>query len=138
MELQVFLKSLTNWAAAQSEIGAVAYVGSHARGTATSKSDLDIMILTRDPQKLLQSSDWLRTFGQIIKIQREDWGAVQTWRGWYEEGNEIEFNVADLNWANIHPIDPGTWNVVKEGLEIIWDPQNLLSNLKEKVTRAGK
>jgi len=52
------LQTILAWATAQPKIRAVALVGYHARGTARSNSDIDLMLLTTDPDTFRADSTW--------------------------------------------------------------------------------
>ncbi len=49
-----FLTQVSDWAARQPDILALALVGSHARGAATETSDVDLVILAQDPSRYLE------------------------------------------------------------------------------------
>lgn len=132
-DVNKFITQVRSWAAQRPDILAVGYVGSWARGTAKPTSDLDVMILTNDPEPYITQSGWISFFGEVQKITQEDWGIVKTWRAFFDTAKEVEFNITTEAWSNIHPIDPGTQKVVSDGMEIIYDPQAILSQLKVAV-----
>ena len=137
MELESFLKDFVLWINRQADVVGVALVGSRARGTATEKSDVDLMILTSDVEKYLGAPEWLAQFGRIEETRIETWGRVRTIRTFYEGGVEIEYNFAEAQWASI-PIDAGTWRVVSEGMRILYDPEDVLSMLKVVVSTTSR
>ena len=44
-------------------------------------------------------------------------------------GGEIEFGFAPPTWADIHPVDTGTQQVIANGCRILHDPRGLLKRL---------
>jgi predicted nucleotidyltransferase len=56
---QLIIQIVVEWAKAQPTICAVALVGSHARGTARADSDIDLIVLTTDPQYFRADTAWL-------------------------------------------------------------------------------
>lgn len=114
-------RSLVTWAEAQEDVHAVALVGSHARGTPTAESDVDLIVLVDDVTVRLHARDWLTTFDDPISVEHEDWGLVQSLRVVYADGLEIEFGLTSPTWAT-PPLDPATAAVIRDGLEPVWDP----------------
>ena len=133
---ELFFKIIA-WAEKRKDIAAVCIVGSHARGTARPDSDVDAVILCDRPSALISEVGWREIFGPIDRTEREDWGAVQSLRTFYQNGTEVEFGVASPSWAAI-PVDPGTRAVVSDGMKILCDPRGLLEALRTIVAkRAG-
>jgi hypothetical protein len=127
-----FLEQFISWAASQPDIKGIALVGSYARGTAGPGSDLDLIVLTSNPNRYLQDHTWLLRFGAVVSTQNETWGRVETVRSTYEPGLEVEYNFAPLEWADV-PVDAGTRRVVKEGFTVLFDPDGMLEALQAAV-----
>jgi predicted nucleotidyltransferase len=130
MNVDAFLEKFTGWVKGQSDIEGAALIGSYARGTATENSDVDLMILTTSASRYLDNKEWLSEFGEIVRSQKETWGAVETVRAFYRTGLEIEYNFAAPSWAAI-PVDAGTGRVVNEGMKIVFDPTRKFDALKQ-------
>ena len=129
MSLPSFLEALVSWVTLQPDIKGVALVGSYARETALTDSDIDLIILTLTPIKYIEDNDWLRQFGEVSSSQREKWGCVETVRSMYSTNMEVEFGFAPLSWAEV-PVDAGTRRVVKDGFRILFDPDGMLKALQ--------
>jgi predicted nucleotidyltransferase len=123
------LGKITEWAANQLDIQGVLLVGSYAQGTANSGSDIDLQFITSDISKWFVNFNWVEEIGKAKKIFTEDWGAVKTVRVFFEAGPEVEFNFAELTWASINPVDPGTKRVISDGAKILYDPNLILKTL---------
>jgi predicted nucleotidyltransferase len=78
-----FLSGVSRWAANQPDILAVALVGSYARNEATETSDVDLVIVAREPQKYLQNTQWAQCFGTVDRQRIENYGKVTSLRIWY-------------------------------------------------------
>lgn len=129
-DIMVFLDTVQQWAASQADIAAVVLVGSYARGAARPDSDIDLVVLTTTPAKYTSDQDWLNTFGQVTQqASLEDWGRVQSWRVFYEGGPELELGISTPDWADLHPIDAGTRQVIADGAWVVYDPQGILAAL---------
>ncbi len=128
-----FLETLNVWAAREPGILAAALVGSHARGTARSESDIDVIIVVDDPASYLQTPQWLEHFGDIRSVSIEDWGLVQSRRVQYADGMEVEFGITVRQWAGTDPIDEGTRQVVSNGMRVLYDPEGLLESLTQSL-----
>jgi predicted nucleotidyltransferase len=126
--VETFLQQITAWAKTEQGILSLGLVGSQARGTAGPDSDVDLVILARDPQSFLQDTTWLARFGAVENRQVEDYGRVQSLRVWYRGGLEVEYGLTDAGWAAL-PLDPGTRRVVADGLRVLWERQPLLAPL---------
>jgi len=131
--IEGFLQEFRGWAIRNHEVLGVGIVGSWARGTAKPDSDLDLILITTLPEKYLETTDWITYFGTIREVKSEDWGMVQTRRVFYQDGSEIEFNITTKEWVITDPVNDGTKLVVREGMIIVYDPQNLLRKLKDAV-----
>ena len=132
MNLTLFLETFSAWARAQADIEGVALVGSHARDAATTDSDVDLVILTSVVSRYFQDQSWISQFGDVGQRSVEEWGRVKSLRVFYKAGPEIEYNFATPDWAS-SPVDRGTFNVVADGMKIVYDPQAVLGNLKDAV-----
>lgn len=103
-------------------------MGSHAREEARSDSDIDLVVICNNPIQLLKDLNWLEYFGKVMKYNIEDWGAIQSIRTFYQDGQEIEFGITSPKWA-AHPIDTGTQKVLSDGAKILIDKNDLLAKL---------
>lgn len=63
----------------------------------------------------------------------EKWGILTSIRVFYHCGVEAEFGFAGREWAAV-PVDRGTYRVVADGMQILFDPGGLLARLEEEVT----
>ncbi len=124
--LDAFLKHFTDWAGSRADVLAVALVGSQARGTARPDSDVDLVVLTRDPQRYLRDTAWVNSFGDGEKMRQEDYGRVQSLRVWYRDGLEVEYSFTDEHWADL-PLDEDTYCVIANGMRMLFERGALLS-----------
>jgi predicted nucleotidyltransferase len=121
-----FLTQFTAWASAQPNILGAALVGSYARGTAKETSDVDLVVLARQPEPYLQTTDWTHQFGQIQRNQTEDYGRLISLRVWYADGLEVEFGLTDESWAAV-PLDEGSRRVIADGMRVLFERGPLFS-----------
>ena len=101
-------------------------MGSHARGTATDASDVDLVVLADDPRLYLQDRSWVQTFGDVVSQDTEHYGNVVSLRVHYVGQLEVEFGLTDVNWAAV-PLDPGTREVMSGGMRVLFERGPLLS-----------
>jgi uncharacterized protein len=127
-KVQNLLKSFSKWAEKEENILAVGLVGSYARDEAKPESDVDLMIIVKNPAIYINNS-WIKKFGEIEKIKDETWGQVKTKRVFFKNGLEVEFNFDKKTWAD--PLDSGTQRVVGDGMKILVDKEGILSNLQK-------
>ena len=70
-------KRIIAWSESQTNIIAIALVGSYARGEATESSDVDLVIITSSPEAMINNPAWIENFGCPNKINFEDWGTIR-------------------------------------------------------------
>jgi len=121
-----FLTQVSDWAARQPDILALALVGSHARGAATETSDVDLVILAQDPSRYLEDQGWLEKFGLAQSVQLEPYGKLTSIRVWYADGLEVEYGLTGEEWAD-DPLDPGSRRVMEGGMRVLFERGDLLS-----------
>ena len=133
MEVTGFLEAVNRWATQRHDICGLALVGSRARGTAAPDSDVDLVILCRQPAALLRNEEWTSRFGDVVTRCQEQYGAITSVRVVYGSGIEAEFGVADESWASV-PLDSGTIRVMSDGMRILHDPDGLLRDALDAVS----
>lgn len=121
-----FLDKFVSWGSEQADIQAIALVGSYARGAARDDSDIDLVILTDQPQKYLNAPEWIKRFGGVEKQQTEDYSKLISVRVWYQDGVEVEYGITKPDWAAT-PLDAGTREVILGGMIILYERGILLS-----------
>lgn len=131
--IEDLLSAVTRWAAKQTDITGVALVGSYARGAARSASDIDLVVLSRQPERFLEQTSWAACFGEMTACQVEHWGRVTSLRVCYRNHLEVEFGLTTPEWASL-PVDAGTRRVVAAGLRILLDRDGSLHGLRDQVS----
>lgn len=124
------------WAGLREDVLGLAVVGSHARGDARPDSDVDLVLVYREPSRLLVDTAWVSTFGEAHEVCREDWGLIQSVRVVYQDGLEVEFGVTGIAWTETPP-DGTTAAVVRGGCSILLDRDGSLGRLKACVEDSG-
>jgi len=124
-----FLKHIEDWAKSQNTILGVALTGSYARNQAHPDSDIDIVILAKQPDFYLIEHDWINIFGEVESVKRVNYGILTSLHVHYKNSYEVEFGVTTREWINTAPVDEGTKRVVSEGIKILYDPDDLLNKL---------
>jgi predicted nucleotidyltransferase len=134
-EVEDLLDAVRRWAAERPDLRAVALVGSWARGGARADSDVDVVLLTADPAAYLRDETWLVALGATEVVRTRRWGPVTERRAAMVGGLEVEFGVTSPDWASTNPVDAGTRRVASDGLVAVYDPEELLAELVEAVSR---
>jgi len=93
-----FLNKFVSWASTQEDMQAIALIGSYARGAARDDSDIDLVLLTDEPQKYVEDLKWLERFGLVKQHQTEDYGKLTSIRVWYQNGIEVEYGITTSDW----------------------------------------
>jgi len=121
-----FIAKFIDWVTTQSHIEAVALVGSYANDTANEESDIDLILLVPDPDKLIDDIKWVYQFGVVSDNQIEHYGKVTSIRVWYSNGPEVEFCITYPTWAS-SPLDNGTQQVIDNGMKVLFERKPILS-----------
>lgn len=130
---------LARWLAARfagrPDVRGVALVGSYARDAATPDSDLDLLVLTEDPDAYRAGDTWhaevpWEEVGTAVSSFRDaDYGRVWSRHLTLTNGPVVEMGFAPLDWARTDPVDPGSARIVRDGCLILHDPDGALARL---------
>lgn len=123
-----FISKLRDFSAETEHIESVLLVGSYARGTSSDSSDIDIVIITAEKEKMTENQSFTEKFGEVLKRQTEYYGACTSIRVWYSDGKEVEFGIVAPSWIS-QPLDEGTRRVLSDGFRIIADKKNNLKDI---------
>lgn len=132
-EVERLLDHVAEWAQTRDDLVAVAVVGSRARGTPRPDSDLDLVLLSRQPGRYIQEEDWAAELGGASIHASAHRGALIEQRLTTASGQELDVGIGSPRWASVKPVDSGTARVAQEGLRIIYDPERLLARLRAAV-----
>ena len=133
MALRRLKGSLVHWAGHQDDIIGIGVVGSYARGEQRPGSDIDLILVTKQPALRISDTAWLRQLGDPVEFSTEDYGLVQSIRCFYEGGPEVEFGITSLAWCS-PPIDAATARVIRNGMQVIYDPSGCLQRAQDWVS----
>jgi uncharacterized protein len=142
-DADLIIRAVPGWVRSQPDIRAVALVGSHVRGTARPDSDIDVVLLVKDPEGFRADATWVSKIDwQSIGTDPqtwadEDYGAAWSRRVWLDRG-EVELTFANLSWTDVSPLDAGTRQVIVDGCRILHDPDGLLARLRRDVRGSGR
>ena len=121
-----FIEDFMRWATRRKDIRAAALVGSYAREELEKDSDVDLVIITRTPERYITNTEWARVFGRPITKNIEEYGKVTSLRIWYENGLEIEYGFTNREWIQSLSKDK-LKQVTNDGLRILFEKETLLS-----------
>ena len=141
-QARLLMAGFTNWAQQQRCCRALAVAGSWAGDTARPTSDLDLLILTSDLPRWTTQAVWLSELAQqlgfpCLDARLEVHGVARSWRAWFGRDVELELTFAELSWANISPVDPGTRRIVSDGIRSLVDKDGLVRTVSEAIWNAG-
>jgi uncharacterized protein len=120
------VQSVTEWASGQDVVSALALVGSYAYNRPRMGSDVDLVLLTNDPDKYTRDIDWVVSFDPRARLIRDQkWGPLRERRVRLRSGLQVELGVAPTTWAAL-PLDPGTEKVLRDGCQVLYDPKGIL------------
>jgi len=129
---------IVSWARRHSDILALAVAGSWARGTARSDSDIDLILLVREPADF-RGQDWPGEIawreGRVTQWHDADYGVAWSRHLQLSGAREIEFTFCRPSWADTDPVDAGTAEVVSGGCRVLLDKFGLFEKLLSVVSR---
>ena len=116
-----------DWAALESSITALGLVGSYASGHPSMASDVDLVVLTRRPDRYVRDRRWIsELYPGAGLIRTAPWGPVTERRVRLRSGLQVKLGFTGPAWAQL-PLDPGTARVLAAGCRILYDPEGLLA-----------
>jgi uncharacterized protein len=133
LEVQRILDLAREWAEAKTDVRGLALVGSWARGEAHPDSDVDLVLLAVRKERYVADDDWLRHLGCRAVVGTAPRGPVVERRVRMASGLEVEFCLAPLYWASLFPLDSSTRRVAADGMQLLHDPDGLLTALARVV-----
>jgi aminoglycoside 6-adenylyltransferase len=128
-DVERFLTALLAFAEARDDVRAVALVGSRARGAAQPGSDVDVVVLSTDPDKYVEGCDWIEALPGATLLDTRHWGVLTERRLVLASGTQVDFGVVHPSWASTRPLDAGTAQVVRDGLVALHDPDGVLAEV---------
>lgn len=129
---QIFINEVKQWTETNPDITGLALVGSYARNEARADSDIDLVLITSQPRDFIDGPEWINIFGIVRSFKIEEWGLVTSLRVYYEDDLEVEFGLTSSDWTSL-PIDEGTRKVISDGMQILFDKEELLGRALKAV-----
>lgn len=128
MDISVFLNNVEQWVNQNDDIKSLILVGSYARGEAREDSDVDLVIITTNPDVYINNY-FIDNFGKVKESKKEDWGRVTSIRAFYaDNGLEVEFGITTPIWIE-KPLDEGTFRVLSDGYKVIVDKEDYFKDI---------
>jgi aminoglycoside 6-adenylyltransferase len=131
--MEQLLERILTWTEAQSDVSAVAVVGSRARTDPPADvwSDLDLILIVDDPEPYLSTTDWLAQVGRVWLSfpERTDTGQATEHRVLFEGGLDVDFiPIARDDVPRAFQVSPLA-DIVRGGLRVLLDKDGALSAL---------
>jgi aminoglycoside 6-adenylyltransferase len=125
------------WAQTQPNIRAAIVLGSRARTDrpADEWSDLDLLVVTSDPGRLLSQTDWLEQLGTpwLTFLEPTAVGGATERRVLFEGGLDVDFSpfpVEILRKFAAEGLPPEVAGVIRRGMRFVLDKDGLAATLK--------
>ena len=123
-----FMEKFGAWAKENGDIDGAMLVGSYPRSRAILFPDIDLVIIAKEKKKFLDDIHWIKSFGNVKNHRIKECGILAFLRAFYVDGPQVEFYITTAEWAKI-PIHQRTFNVIKDGCEILTDKTGMLERL---------
>lgn len=131
-EVLCLFDELCDFCEQSSLIKGILLVGSYASGDFTASEDIDLVILSDSPQKLIDETSWADEFGIVLSKKKGQFGPIQGLKVKYSD-KEVDFGITSTDWSSLTPLSAETQEIIKKGAKIIFDPHEYLKNLLEKM-----
>ena len=129
---QILLERLLVWAQARPDIQALALVGSSARAglPADAWSDIDLLLLTADPDFYLASPDWCAEIAEpwIATVERAPDGRVVERRVLFRGGVDVDFLILAADKLGALREEP-LKSITARGMRVLFDRAGILPSL---------
>jgi hypothetical protein len=132
------IENVIGWARGDDGIRAVAMIGSRARADhpADEWADLDLILVTADPQPYLESSDWLPQIAipWISFVEASGDGRVLERRVLFEGGLDVDFAFEPLEMAHQMArsgLPPDVADMFRRGVRVLLDKDGLFVSIPE-------
>jgi aminoglycoside 6-adenylyltransferase len=121
--------SVLAWAQRDDNVIAVITTGSRSRaiGDPDDLSDLDLEVIARDPDRLLDDDAWFRAFGDVWVAMRFDDRQYPTRLVVYDDGSKIDFTVAGVE--RLREMDDDLDPVYDRGYRVLLDKDGVARRL---------
>ena len=123
-QVNKFFADLITWAKQSSDVKAIAVVGSYARNQQKADSDIDLIIIVSEVEKLFNDTKWLSNFGSYVDKEIEDYGLITSLRVFYSFA-EVEFGIGTKEWIEAGKIEGETKQVIDSGFKSLYNPLKL-------------
>jgi aminoglycoside 6-adenylyltransferase len=135
-------QKFVTWARAEPNIRAAIVIGSRARTDhpADGWADLDIIVFTTDVERYIISADWVENVGVhwLSFVERTPGGGRER-RVLFDGGLDVDFALnpaADLAHLAKGPISPDVTDVIRRGVRVLVDKDDLLAQLDTRDLQA--
>lgn len=131
-----------NMVDARDDLRALAVCGSWARGDARPASDLDLLVIAKEPAIWRRDLNWIAGLpydlaGCAYRRHRiATYGIAWSAHIALTPDAEFELTFAPESWALVDPVDPGTCAVVTGGFECVVDKDDRFARLLEVCRRS--
>jgi hypothetical protein len=96
-------------------------------------SDVDLVLLTSNPDRHCHGLDWATSFDRRARLVREQtWGPLRERRVRLSSGLVVELGVVTPSWVAA-PLDAGTEKVLRDGWQILYDPEGIIRATIERL-----
>ena len=135
-----FIERYVQWAQTDPGTHAAIIIGSRARidHPADEWSDLDVIVVTSDPQRYLATTDWLENVGNpwLTFIEPTLGGGMER-RVMFEGGLDVDFALTPVEWcqqAVITGLPPDVADMIRRGVRVIVDKDGWAARLLQMPT----
>lgn len=146
LKYEKLIEKFVKWAEGEESIRAAIVIGSRARTDSDEWADLDVIVITTDPERLLSTGDWVNNIGNpvITFIEPTSNGDFEERRVLFEDGLDVDFAVIPLEMVQkmLHTEIPPELavelsNTFGRGMRMILDKDSMTDQLRERIANIG-
>src|SRR6056297_98372 len=133
MKFDAIVQKFIRYSTTCENFRAAAIIGSRARTEkpADEFSDLDILILSNEPEKHIDNTDWLSEIGEvhITFVETLPLGNGKERRVMFANALDVDFAIVPASQSEAMFSSPDIISVFKKGYKILFDKDDLFSHL---------
>lgn len=127
--LELLAAAVADWASEREDVRAAVVIGSQARsGTPADRwSDLDVLLVLDDPERLVADADWVQAFGTPVLtfLEPTSTGDRVERRVLYADGQDVDFALFPTAERGELLTNPAAQAVVARGYRVLYDELGL-------------
>ena len=127
-----YIKQIRDLVGCRKGVFGIAIIGQHSQSINENNWYIQSLCVANEDEYNFVKNSLIFLFGRVCKVFAEQWGDFNTIRVLYKNNVVLEFNFIKPE-KILSPVSEELYCILKDGLSILYDPQNLLITLQNAV-----